>query len=452
MLAVLGFLTLGTFMVLVLRKYATAFVAIIAAPVVFAILAGRGGDLGDMAVSGIKTVAPTAILLLFAILYFGVMMDARLFDPVSRAIIRLSKGDPVRICVGTAVLALLVALDGDGTTSYMIICSAFLPIYRRLGINPLVIATIATMALGAVSGSTPWGGAATRAISVLHLDATAYFVPFLPSLALTGGVIVLLAYVLGVRQRRRIDPLVIAEVAQELAAGRTRGGGTTTTITGGSAGAGDDGEPGTVTPRWRMWFNAGLTAVLLVLLVLGVAPLVTLFIAGFVIALLVNHPQLADQGDVIKRHAASAVPVVVLALAAGIFTGILTDTGMVEAMAKSMLSIVPEGMGNLIPVFTAVIGLPLSFFMSNDAYFFGVLPVLAESAAQFGIPADEIARAGVIGQMLHSVGPASAPLWVLLGLVKRDLGDFQRFSLLWVTLASLAWIVFAVLTGAISIA
>ncbi|MFD4638160.1 CitMHS family transporter [Lentzea sp. NPDC058436] len=449
MLAVLGFLTLGTFMVLVLRKYATAFVAIIAAPVVFAILAGRGGDLGDMAVSGIKTVAPTAILLLFAILYFGVMMDARLFDPVSRGIIRLSKGDPVRICVGTAVLALLVALDGDGTTSYMIICSAFLPIYRRLGINPLVIATIATMALGAVSGSTPWGGAATRAISVLHLDATAYFVPFLPSLALTGGVIVLIAYLLGVRQRRRIDPLVIAEVAREIASSRTRGGGTTTaTITGGP---GEPDETVPATPRWRMWFNAGLTALLLVLLVLGVAPLVTLFIAGFVIALLVNHPKLADQGEVIKRHASSAVPVVVLALAAGIFTGILTDTGMVEAMAKSMLAVVPEGMGNLIPVFTAVIGLPLSFFMSNDAYFFGVLPVLAESAAQFGIPADEIARAGVIGQMLHSVGPASAPLWVLLGLVKRDLGDFQRFSLLWVTLASLAWIVFAVLTGAISI-
>ncbi|GHH40566.1 CitMHS family transporter [Lentzea cavernae] len=450
MLAVLGFLTLGTFMVLVLRKYATAFVAIIAAPVVFAIIAGRGGDLGDMAVSGIKTVAPTAILLLFAILYFGVMMDARLFDPVSRAIIRLSKGDPVRICVGTAVLALLVALDGDGTTSYMIICSAFLPIYRRLGINPLVIATIATMALGAVSGSTPWGGAATRAISVLHLDATAYFVPFLPSLALTGGVIVLIAYLLGRRQRRRVDPLVIAEVAQEIAANRSRGGGTTT-ITGGSDSGDDHDEPESVTPRWRMWFNAGLTALLLVLLVLGVAPLVTLFIAGFVIALLVNHPKLTEQGDVIKRHASSAVPVVVLALAAGIFTGILTDTGMVEAMAKSMLSIVPDGMGNLIPVFTAVIGLPLSFFMSNDAYFFGVLPVLAESAAQFGIPADEIARAGVIGQMLHSVGPASAPLWVLLGLVKRDLGDFQRFALLPVTLGSLAWIVFAVLTGAISI-
>ncbi|MBK1783964.1 CitMHS family transporter [Prauserella cavernicola] len=430
MLAVLGFLTLGTFMVLVMRKYATAFVAIIAAPVLFAIIAGRGGDLGDMAMAGIETVAPTAVLLLFAVLYFGVMMDAKLFDPISNGIIRLSKGDPVRICVGTAVLSLLVALDGDGTTSYMIICSAFLPIYRRIGMNPLVIAAIATMSLGAISGSTPWGGAATRAISVLHLDAAEYFVPIIPSLALTSVLIVGIAYLLGRGQRKRIDPDVVAEFAAEIANSDT---------------------DRSAARSWKLWFNAGLTALLLVLLVTGVAPLVTLFMGGFVIALLVNHPKLADQGEVVKRHASSAVPVVMLVLGAGIFTGILSETGMVDAMAESALAIVPDGLGQLIPLFTALVGLPLSFFMSNDAYFFGVVPVLAESAAQHGVEAYEIARAAVAGQMLHSIGPASAPLWVLLGLLKKDLGEFQRFALIRVTVASLGMVGFMVLTGAISV-
>ncbi|WP_308817361.1 CitMHS family transporter [Pseudonocardia alni] len=429
MLAALGFMTLGTFMVLVMRKYTTAFVAIIAAPVLYAIIAGRGADLGDMAVEGIETVAPTGVLLLFAVLYFGVMMDAKLFEPVSRGIIRLSKGDPVRICVGTAVLSLLVALDGDGTTSYMIICSAFLPIYRRLGMNPLVIAAIATMSLGAISGSTPWGGAATRAISVLGLDATEYLVPLLPALGLTSLAIVAMAYLLGRGQRKRVSETVVADLAEDIREQRAGG----------------------EMRQWRFWFNAGLTVLLLVLLVSGAAPLVTLFMGGFVIALVVNHPDLADQGEVVTRHAASAVPVVMLVLAAGIFTGILSGTGMVEAMAQAALSVVPEGMGSLIPLLTALIGLPLSFFMSNDAYFFGVLPVLAESAAQHGISGYEIARAGVAGQMLHSIGPASAPLWVLLGLLGKDLGEFQRFALLRVTVVSLAMIGFVVATGAISL-
>ncbi|MBF8185651.1 damage-inducible protein CinA [Nonomuraea sp. K274] len=429
MLSILGFLTLGTFMLLVLRKYATAFVAIMITPIAFAVAAGFGADIGDMMLSGLETVAPTAILLLFAVLYFGIMMDARLFDPIATLIIKLSKGDPARICVGTAVLALLVALDGDGTTSYMIICSAFLPIYRRLNINPLVIAAIATMALGTISGTTPWGGAATRGISVLHLDATDYFLHMIPPMVLTSAFIMGIAYVLGRRQRKRQDPAAVEELTAELA----------------------QREPSHA-PGWRLWFNAGLTVLLLVLLIMGAAPLEALFMGAFVIALIVNHPRLAEQGEVIRGHAANAVPVVMLVLGAGIFTGIMTDTGMTEAMATSLLAVVPESLGHLIPLFTALIGLPLSFFMSNDAYFFGVLPVLAESAGQFGIAPTEIARAGAIGQMMHSIGPASAPLWVLLGLIKRELGEFQRFALLWVLLASLAYIAFAVVTGAISVA
>ncbi|KPG82383.1 CitMHS family transporter [Frigoribacterium sp. RIT-PI-h] len=431
MLAIFGFATLATFMVAVMRKYATAFVAIIAAPVIFAVIAGFGPQLGDMVLSGLETVAPTAVLLLFAILYFGIMMDAKLFDPVTNLILRISKGDPVKIVVGTAVLALLVALDGDGTTSYMIICSAFIPIYRRLGLNPLIIAVIATMSLGLISGSTPWGGAATRAISVLNLDAGEYFVSLIPSLALTSLFIIGMAFVLGIRARRTVTPESIAELSAEIKARKAEGG---------------------EKPTWRTFVNAGLTVLLLVLLVADIAPLVVLFIGGFVIALLVNYPKLSTQGELIQRHAASAVPVVMLVLAAGVFTGILSESGMIEAMADTLLSVVPDSLGNLIPLFTAIIAIPLGFFMSNDAFFFGILPVLAESAGQYGVHANEIARAGVVGQISHMIGPASAPLWVLLGLLKKELGEFQRFSILWVVAGCFAFLGFQLLTGAISLA
>lgn len=429
MLAVLGFSTLVTFMVLVLRRYATAFVAIISVPILFALIAGRGADLPEMMLSGIEVVAPTAVLLLFAVLYFGLMMDAKLFDPLTNFIIRVSKGDPVKIAMGTAVLALTIALDGDGTTSYMIICAAFIPLYQRLKMNPLIIAVLATLALGLVSGSTPWGGAATRAISVMGLDASDYFNHMIPSLVLTGLFIVGIGFYLGLRERKRVDPADILALAAEIEERR---------------------RLPTERPTWRFWFNLTLTLALLVLLMLDIAPLVILFMVGFVIALVVNHPRLADQGELIKTHASNAVPVVMLVLAAGIFTGILTESGMITAMADTMLSAVPESLGTAIPLITAFLAIPLGFFMSNDAFFFGILPVLAESASHYGVHANEIARAGVIGQMAHMIGPASAPLWVLLGLLKADLAEFQKFAIKWVLLASLVFIVFAVLTGAIS--
>lgn len=431
MLAVLGFATLGSFMLLVMRKYLSAFTAIMLTPIAAALVAGKGAQLGDMIVNGLDTVAPTAALLLFAVLYFGLMMEAKLFEPVSQAIVRASKGDPVRIVVGTAVLALLVALDGDGTTSYMIICSAFLPVYRRLGMNPLILATLAAMALGTISGTTPWGGAATRGISVLHLDATEYFVHMIGPMALTSLAIVAVAYWLGLRERGKLDPEKLAAYKLDIASGAAF-------------------TP--VKADWRMWFNAGLTLLLMVLLILEVAELLVLFMVAFLIALLVNVRSIADQQELIKRQASNAVPVMILVLAAGVFTGIMTDAGMIEAMADAALSVVPDSMGNLIPVFTAVLALPLGFFMSNDGYWFGVIPVLAESAAHYGIDANEIARAGAIGQILHMMGPTSAPLWVLLGLLKAELGDFQKHALRWGIPVSIGYIVFAALTGAITFA
>ena len=85
-----------------------------------------------MALAGIKQVAPTGILLMFAVLYFATMLDTGLFDPVIATIIRSVKGDPLKVIMGTAILTMIVHLDGDGTATFMIVLSAFLPIYKQL--------------------------------------------------------------------------------------------------------------------------------------------------------------------------------------------------------------------------------------------------------------------------------------------------------------------------------
>jgi Mg2+/citrate complex secondary transporter len=76
------------------------------------------------------------------------MIDAGLFDPMIAKILKLVKGDPLKIVVGTAILTMLVALDGDGTTTYMITTTAMLPLYLMLRINPLILAGIAGVGWG----------------------------------------------------------------------------------------------------------------------------------------------------------------------------------------------------------------------------------------------------------------------------------------------------------------
>lgn len=120
MLTFLGFAMVITFMFLIMTKRLSALIALIIVPILFALFGGFAPKIGPMMLEGITKLAPTGVMLMFAILYFALMIDSGLFDPAVRKILKLVKGDPLKVAVGTAVLALVVSLDGDGATTYMI--------------------------------------------------------------------------------------------------------------------------------------------------------------------------------------------------------------------------------------------------------------------------------------------------------------------------------------------
>ena len=158
MLTILAYSMIIVFMALIMSGRATALIALIVVPIVFAMIGGFGGEIGPMVINGLKAIAPTGVLLLFAILYFGLMIDVGLFDPLIRLIVRLTEGDPVRLVVGSALLAMIVSLDGDGSTTYLLCVTAMLPLHRRLGLNPLILPCV-TMMSNSIMNIAPWGGA-----------------------------------------------------------------------------------------------------------------------------------------------------------------------------------------------------------------------------------------------------------------------------------------------------
>ncbi|MCW5758408.1 MAG: citrate transporter, partial [Phenylobacterium sp.] len=126
--AVLGAAMVATFMTLIMTRRMSAVAALLAVPIAFGLLAGEGAGLGRMILEGVGQVAPTALFLGFAVLYFALMMDAGLFAPLVRGVLRVVGRDPLRISLGTAVLATLVSLNGDGTSTALIVITAFLPV------------------------------------------------------------------------------------------------------------------------------------------------------------------------------------------------------------------------------------------------------------------------------------------------------------------------------------
>ncbi|GAA0674622.1 CitMHS family citrate-Mg2+:H+ or citrate-Ca2+:H+ symporter [Sphingomonas insulae] len=408
-LALLGFLMVATFMTLIMTKRMTPLVALIVIPTIFGVVAGQAAGLGDMMIDGIKNLAPTGVMLLFAILFFSTMTDTGLFDPLVGRLIRLVHGDPTRILLGTVVLCALVSLDGDGSTTYIITIAALLPLYKRYDMNRLYLCCL-LMATSGIMNLTPWGGPTARAASALKLDPATLFLPLIPGMIAGLASLLALAVWFGRKERARIGTVQAREDTE-------------------FTGMAVSQYPEARRPR-LIWFNGLLVVTLLTLLVWGLLPLSVLMMIAFAIAMIVNYPGVAEQKERIAAHAGNVLSVVSLIFAAGIFTGILGGTGMVEAMSKEVVGMIPPAMGPYMAPITAALSLPFTFFISNDAFYFGMLPILAEAGAHYGVSPMAIARASLMGQPVHLLSPLVPSTYLLVSLAGIDLADHQRFTLL----------------------
>ncbi|MFB6770259.1 CitMHS family transporter [Streptomyces sp. NPDC056337] len=476
MLTILGFAMIATFLVLIMMKKMSPIAALVLIPALFCVFVGKGAHLGDYVIDGVSSLAPTAAMLMFAIVYFGVMIDVGLFDPIVRAILKFCKADPMRVVVGTALLAAIVSLDGDGSTTFMITVSAMYPLYKRLKMSLVVMTGVAAMANG-VMNTLPWGGPTARAATALKVDATDIFVPMIPALAVGLLAVVALSYVLGLRERRRVGTLTLDEalvrepapesetvlVGAGAKAGAGRGGAGGADRTQGSAGSAGSGgaeeasgddfkglDPNRPTLRPKLyWFNALLTVALLTAMIMELLPIPVLFLLGAALALTVNFPHIPDQKARIAAHADNVLNVSGMVFAAAVFTGVLTGTGMVDHMANWLVDTIPEGMGPHMGLVTGLLSLPLTYFMSNDGFYFGVLPVLAEAGQAHGVSTLEIARASIVGQPLHMSSPLVPAVYVLVGMAKVEFGDHTRFVVKWAVLTSLVILAAGILFGII---
>ena len=147
---------------LILSKKVSALAALTGVPIIIALLAGFGLDTFNFAVKGIQNIAPVAAMFIFAILFFGVLTDAGMFDPIINRILRIVRNDPARITVGAALLAMIVHLDGSGAVTFLITIPAILPLVEKLNMDKRVLAAVVALGAGTMN-MVPWGGPTIRA-------------------------------------------------------------------------------------------------------------------------------------------------------------------------------------------------------------------------------------------------------------------------------------------------
>lgn len=443
-MTILAWLMIAVFMFVVMTKKLSPLTALCAIPLVFAAIslfipgspAESWTDLGTWVMDGLGTTANTGILLLFAILYFSIMLDAGLFDPITKKMIEFAKGDPMKVLIATSVVAAAISMNGDGTTTTLVCCAAFLPIYEKLGMKKMNLAVLVILQ-NTVMNLLPWGGPTARAMAVTEVggDILSYLMPGMIISVLFN--IFVVARHMGKQERARlgVHEFTQAEI-DEL-----------TNVT--------DEDVLAIRRPQNWWFNAIMTVVLIAWLVAGSfieaisLPNQMLFMVGTVLALLVNYPDLKEQSKRIGENGGDAVQVVILIFGAGIFMGLFQGSGMADALAQSLITIIPKQLAGFWGLIVALVSAPGTFFISNDGFYFGVMPALAEAGYAYGFTNLQMALASLMGQAFHLLSPLTAFIYLLLRLTGQDLGEWQRAAGKWAACIFVIFVVTIMATGAL---
>lgn len=420
MLSIIGLLTIVVIVGLLISNKITPIVALVLVPIVSAFVAGFSfAEIGDFFNSGIESVMSVVIMFIFAILFFGIMQDVGLFDPLINKMIAVSRGNVIAVAVGTVLIAAVAQLDGSGASTFLITIPALLPLYKRLKMNPyLLLLLVGTSA--SIMNMLPWGGPLGRTAAVLGMDVTELWRPLIKVQVIGLVLLIGLAVLLAIREKRLIAKRgdfneELYEEAQPLVEG-----------------AQDEASLKAAALRRPklLWVNTLLAIAVIGILVWGIIPAGFAFMIGVSLALPLNYPNMKDQMDRIKDHAPNALLMAAIILAAGSFLGILNGTLMLDSIANDLVKILPAFVIPYLHIIIGFFGVPFDLLLSTDAYYFALFPIVEQVVTEFGVSSLSAAYAMIIGNIIGTfVSPFSPALWLALGLAGLEMGRHIRYSL-----------------------
>lgn len=431
MLALLGFATIIMIIVLLLRNVtvpALAFIGVSCVSALILVLTGTFTvkEVGDFIKAGVADVHSTAALFIFSVLFFGIMTDAGMFDSIINALMKKVGHNVVGVALMTCIIAMIGHLDGGGASTFLITIPAMLPIYKKLKMRPTTLLLICVTAMG-VMNLLPWGGPTMRAASVLGIEANVLWMRILPMQAVGIIIAIFTAFFWGVMEKKRgagIDSTLEMDDFDMLEESASTS------------------ELGDLARPKLLFFNVGLTLLVIYCLVFLKVPSYLTFMVGCVIALLVNYPGAKLQNKIIKSHSGPALMMASTILAAGVFLGVLEQSEIMNHMANILASFIPQSMGRFMPLIIGVLSVPLTMLFCTDSYFYGLLPVLISVGNSFGVDPVHTAIAMVVCRNCATfISPVVPATFLGVGLAGVEIKDHIKNSFLWIWGVSLVCLV-----------
>lgn len=428
-LAIVGFILIIALMYVLIGEKMSPPVAFVTLPMVAAVAIGAGiEDISHYVQTGLGSILNTSVLFLFSISFFTLMSEQGLFDPLVDFVISKVGKNTTAIFLAVIVVALVSHLDGSGASTYLITIPAFKPIMDRLEVRAeaflgTVIGMMATMNI------IPWGGPTIRAASVAQVEVFDLYTFILPAVAVMFLISAAIAVFHSRREKARGGELADVKVS-ELAGDVTQ-------------------EP--KVSKGLYTFNLILTVVMLACLFADIGlPMHFIFMIAFVIALVGNFRSVSEQGKKMKEYGTNAIVMTMTLFAVGIFIGTIQESGMVEAMATSIIDALPDFISPHLHWFMALFSVPLMMVLGTDAFYFALLPIVIGVVEPFGISPETVAATFLItGTYGTYISPTVAANYVGVGLAETTIGEHIKKNLPIMWTASIVSLVAATLLGVI---
>jgi len=389
-------------------------------------------DLFKMINDGVRTTMPIAVLFIFSIVYFCIMNDTGMFDPLVNALVKMAKTNVILVTTATGIIAILGHLDGALASTLLITIPAMLPVYKRLNMRPLTLLVIIGAAMS-IMNLLPWGGPVARTAAITKMDINLLWHDLIPLQIVICGVVILFCVLMGIIEKKR-------------------GAGLAASGEGGSAAISEKVDPKVAALKRPklVWVNCLLTLAVIALLCFTKIPLYAAFMIGLSIALVINFPNAKDQAARVKAHAGEALPMASILLASGVFLGVLKGTKMIDAMAITLINVIPDFLGPYLHVIMGVFAVPVGMVLGTDSYFFGLVPLAMEVGAKFGVDPVNMAKTMLIGKNYGVlVTPHAATTFLAIGLAGVELKDHLKFCTVWLWGLSIFTLIVAFIMGII---
>jgi len=358
---------------------------------------------------GITSVTATGILFVFAILFFGVLGAAGVFNTIINRLLKTTGSNVYGICILTVIVSVIAHLDGSGASSFLIAIPALLPIYERLGMQKTTLMTIIAISLG-IMNLLPWGGPTLRAATIIGAEANDIWFKLIPiqvvGLVCAIGVALYLARV-EIARGAGTNAMVGDDIGHEIAKGEHQR---------------DD----------RFILNVLLLVGVIVLLVVNLVPSYFCFMLGLCLAIFINYPQLSLAQKIMDSHSKSAMLMATTLFGAGILIGVFDKSGIMRVMAATILDILPHWAVVAIPLLVAITAVPMALIFCTDSYFFGVMPIVVGITNELGVDPMSIAIIMVVARNCAAFISPVVPATLLgCGLAGLNIRHHITHSFFW---------------------